>query len=65
MSKFSDRVRKWRDNNPPVVDELLAALELFPLPDDGNPVEWLYARWDDGTLPDGRYIFMDFLTCEA
>jgi hypothetical protein len=58
------KVRKWRDNRPDVVDDLIAALELVPMEKD-NPEEWLLHRWMDGMLRNGDYVYLDFLTCEA
>lgn len=62
--KMIQKVKRFRSNNPPVVDELIAALELLPMFDDEREDEWLNRSWAEGILS-GEWIYLDFLTCEA
>ncbi len=62
--KFINKVRRFRENNPEEVDRLLAVLESHPTIKEDREQDWLYARWEDKSLP-ARYVYLDFLTAEC
>jgi hypothetical protein len=64
MDKYLKKLNAVRDNNPYVIDELVAAIELFGAPAYGREQNWLYERWEEGDLPEGQWIYLDFLTYE-
>lgn len=57
----------WRENNPPVVDELVAALELCPPTERelDRPEEWLFRMRGESLLNPRDYgVMLDLLTAE-
>jgi hypothetical protein len=60
--KMIEKVKRVRENNPPAVDELLAALELCPVTEKYID-QWLYRMWDEKLL-DPKNVYLDLLTYE-